>query len=449
MNRDDFLFRLTERKSNQATNMQLSSNPTTAQNQLARQSRQQRGFTLTEVLVAVVLTLILLGLMIRAFSISGSEITRGRALLELAGQLRSTTELLRSDLNGATAKMLTRNSFGSATGYFEYIEGIAKDNTVHTFKNGNNDPSAMYGDIDDILMFTARSLDQPFRGRFGGQIIESNTAEIIWWTVFNDENGDGQFDVGEDLRLFRRVLLIRPDLTTTSTDLAEFLQFNDVSVRQDPNNNILSNTLSDLTDRANRFARAGTAFPHEPNFAVLQGSDTFVLKNPTTNGTANLSAGNDIMLAAVVAFDVRAFDPVVELQETADGTVSIGPSDFGYQIGNPVSGYGEYVDLGVNLGNGIFTANANTRSLLTTPAYCTWSRHYESDGVDQDGDGDIDEGIDGVDNNNQYGIDDVAEFETSPPYPYPLRGIQITIRIHQPTVGIVRQSSVIANFVPE
>ena len=418
--------------------------------------KRQVGFTLTEVLVAIVLTLILLLLMIRAFAITGREIAKGRAVLEMAGQLRSTAELLRQDLNGLTSSMLTRNQYGSATGYFEYIEGIASDVYVHSYKNGNPDHSMVYGDIDDILMFTTRSLDQPFRGRWNGRIIESNHAEVIWWTVFEDEDGDGQFDVGEDLKLYRRVLLIRPDLITNATDLGEFLQFNDVSVRQPAGSNgIVANTLSDLTDRANRFARAGTAFPHEPDFALLQGSSAFVLTHPTGLGSANLNAGEDVMLSGIAAFDVKVFDPVVRVLESPDSTVGLLPSDIGYPSGvttNPQ--FGGYVDLntdanlGVNSG-GLFTRGPEFPALWTNATYCTWSLHYESDGIDQDNDAIIDEGTNTTDQNNLDGPDDVNEFETRPPYPYPLRGLQVTIRLVEPTNQVLRQTSVITNFVPE
>ena len=97
-------------------------------NKMTNHSMRRFAFTLIEVLIAVVLTLVLLGLMIRAFSISGSEVSKGRAILETAGQLRATSELLRKDLAGITAKLLT-NDLGTVNGYFEYIEGISRDDT--------------------------------------------------------------------------------------------------------------------------------------------------------------------------------------------------------------------------------------------------------------------------------------------------------------------------------
>lgn len=484
-------MRMKVMKSMNVMNTEIMSSKMMNSPQESSTRKKSFGFTLTEVLVAVVLTLILLGLMIRAFAISGSEIAKGRALLELAGQLRSTAELLRRDLNGVTVNMIPRNQIGGATGYFEYIEGgYSTDSTVHVFKNGNNDESMLYGDVDDILMFTCRSLDQPFRGRFAGQIIESNYAEVVWWTVFVDENANSQFDIGEDLKLYRRVMLIRPDLNPTdstalSTDLVEFQQFNDVSVRQDATGNVFANTLSDLSNRANRFARAGTVFPYEPNYTLLQATNTYVLSNPTANGTTNLNSGEDVMLSGLAGFDVQAFDPVVEIRRSADQRVGLAPSDFGYNNPNVDAvnlQFGGYVDLGIGIGNGLFTAGPLTPTTTGTGGswsgisspfsnfttgsntYCTWTSFYESDGYNQDDDLDsngvidagdqtdpafIDEGINGFDDDRVNAIDDIAELETLPPYPYALRGIKVTIRIAEPTTQVVRQTSVIHNFVPE
>ena len=81
--------------------------------------------------------------------------------------------------------------------------------------------------------------------------------------------------------------------------------------------------------------------------------------------------------------------------------------------------------------------------------YDTWSFYYERDGVDQDGFYGADQGTDGFDNDGTNGVDDLCERETSPPYPVPLRGLQVRIRIYEPDTRQMRQTSVSANFVPE
>jgi prepilin-type N-terminal cleavage/methylation domain-containing protein len=130
-------------------------------------------------------------------------------------------------------------------------------------------------------------------------------------------------------------------------------------------------------------------------------------------------------------------------------------------------------------GNGMQVANAVNNSIFSTlpsPTYDTWSTHYESNGINDDsedknangvldagedtngnnvldGDSLIDEGNDGIDQPtvdlNNDGVlepdgipDDPAERETSPPYPVPLRGIEIRIRCIEPSTKEIRQITI-------
>src|SRR5690606_2265956 len=116
------------------------------------------------------------------------------------------------------------------------------------------------------------------------------------------------------------------------------------------------------------------------------------------------------------------------------------------------------------------SAGGNTvfRALVgNTPAYvyCTWPDHYERDGLNQDMSVDaaeghvdatgvpkIDEGRNGVDDDadrNSVGVDDPGELEPAPPYPYPLRGIEVTIRFWEVETKQMRQASIAADFIPE
>jgi hypothetical protein len=81
--------------------------------------------------------------------------------------------------------------------------------------------------------------------------------------------------------------------------------------------------------------------------------------------------------------------------------------------------------------------------------YDTWSMFYEHDGIDQDGVFGVDQGTNGIDDNNANGVDDVTERETSPPYPVPLRGIQVRLRIIDRDTRQVRQMTVSSDFIPE
>jgi hypothetical protein len=75
--------------------------------------------------------------------------------------------------------------------------------------------------------------------------------------------------------------------------------------------------------------------------------------------------------------------------------------------------------------------------------------YYEHDGEDQDNTLGADQGTNGIDDNGANGVDDVGERETSPPYPVPLRGIQVRIRILDRDTRQVRQMTVSSDFIPE
>jgi hypothetical protein len=152
-------------------------------------------------------------------------------------------------------------------------------------------------------------------------------------------------------------------------------------------------------------------------------------------------------------------------------------------------GYGAYVDLNymasMNINGSLgspsmadlklrllsltpFAGPGDTRSQLQR-VYDTWSTHYESnwldsnlDGVkavallpdppdqgDEDYDGLFDEGTDGIDNDDNGLVDDAGEQEAPPPYPVPLRGIQIKIRVFDPDSRQVRERTVVCDFLPK
>jgi hypothetical protein len=64
-------------------------------------------------------------------------------------------------------------------------------------------------------------------------------------------------------------------------------------------------------------------------------------------------------------------------------------------------------------------------------------------------DSNYDRSTNGLDDDGNNGVDDPGERETSPPYPYPLRGIEVKIRIYEPTTRQVRQATVSGDFLQE
>lgn len=446
----------------------------TSQNQNERpmslRNLSRRGLTLVEILIALTMTLIVLGAMAQAFKFASAEIADGRSILEMSNRLRNAQQLLRTDLAGLTVKVIPHTA-NAPTGYFEYVEGAANDSTQIGTANG------YLGDWDDYLAFTSRKLDGTFRGRFDGDVILSTHAEIIWFTEALDINSDGnEIDLGtgtplysDTVALYRRELLIRPDrnrqLTQTDAngnpfvgirvaasadELTEFLARNDISVRLFDIGGgevlVTANSLADLARREYRFGRVPSSdFPHQVNF------DQLVATKPTDGG--GFLTGNEILLTDLAAFDVQVYSPnttveLVDIDGNGINETALSISDVGYDAGGTLSASGGYVDLGIG-GGGRFAGDPQGKSQIGIPTLCTWSPHYESDGIDQDNSGVADQGTDGFDNDADNGVDDNGEWETLPPYLFPARGIKVTFRIIEKNSKQVRQTSVVQNFLPQ
>jgi hypothetical protein len=113
---------------------------------------------------------------------------------------------------------------------------------------------------------------------------------------------------------------------------------------------------------------------------------------------------DDVLLTNVIAFDVRAYDPEVR----------------------------GYIDLGSG-GTTLLGALPATKSKLTPPTYeptyDTWSSHYEFASPPK------------------ASFDDPSLYTSAPPYPVPLRGIEVRIRCYEPTSKQIRQITVRHTFV--
>lgn len=324
---------------------------------------------------------------------------------------------------------------------------------------------------------------------------ESDIAEVAWFV--------------RGRTLYRRVLLVRPqldlDLRTPARDAPAppgFYHNYDLSIHWD-GSNLVANTLGDLTKRECRYAHDTTSGPNSfpfdargwgqlglptlrecshPNWNAGAMAPISVTPAPAIDfwnhphpwdgvdkatGTLLTYMGprvaEDVVLTNVIGFDVKAWDPGAPVK--SDGSVALGPSDPGYSAlgGAPVVSYGAYVNLGYAPGYSPapnapaphFQHTGDPRSGLTGTAarparvYDTWSFHYEHDGIDQDGDGVIDEGTNGFDDDNNGIVDDPGEMETSPPYPVPLRGIQVKLRIYEPDSRQIREVTVVQDFLPK
>jgi hypothetical protein len=253
-----------------------------------------KGLTLLEVLIATTLTLLIMLALTQGFKTLSESISEGRSRLALNDQLRGLIFLLNEDLKLRTTNSQTPQDVLSGTGYFKYLDGglcdwttllanVPADATIsglptelkkETMLNGGS----RWGDVDDILMFTARAKPgEAFRGKIPRALmlianfndytkqnvirvqndlppfvnpppplpttadwlvdltISSEFAEIVWFTIpvsqlpngtyspasiFQATDATGETILGPDgmpkrLALCRRVLLVRPDLDIT------------------------------------------------------------------------------------------------------------------------------------------------------------------------------------------------------------------------------------------
>ncbi len=406
------------------------------------------GFTLVEILVATTLALLLMGAVAVMFGRVAESITDSRSMLEAADRLRLAETRLQMDLAGITATVCPPLKPENNEGYFEYIEGPALTNSLIAVNSDTGGNDQTVGDFDDILMFTTRTTGKPFVGRHPlTGTIQSDVAEVAWFL--------------RGRTLHRRVLLVAPNAFTTASKTNYYI-FNDISAHSVDVNNIAPNTLGNLTRRECRFAHptpfpngggAGCAywtwtimptpaqiFPTLPtlNECSVSGSGWLPTNTPVsvttaldlwTNasgyrlsdtaflppGTTGNRISDDVILTNVIGFDVKAWDPTQN----------------------------DYVDLGYGSPslNGLGHYGQPLSPLAGTPTtarvYDTWSTTYYGPNWNN-----------GIDDNSNGIVDDDFEKVNPPPYPIPLRGIQVKIRVFEPDSRQIREVTVVQEFLP-
>ena len=400
---------------------------------------RRTGFTLVEILVATTLALLLMGAVAVMFGRVAESITDSRSMLEAADRLRLAQTRLQMDLAGITATVSPPLKPENNEGYFEYIEGPAFTNSLIAVNSDTGGNDQTVGDFDDILMFTTRTTGKPFVGRHQlAGTIQSDVAEVVWFL--------------RGRTLHRRVLLVAPSAFTAAPK-TDYYTLNDISAHSVDATTVSPNTLGDLTRRECRFAHVNTyassdwtwsitAFPlytfptlptiYEcsatgwltvpatpytvPNLDLWTNVSGYrVLDNAYASGVDRVS--DDVILTNVIGFDVKAWDPV----------------------------QGAYMDLGHNLSAAINGLGHPGQTLAGTPTtarvYDTWSTTYFgnlwADGIDLDNFG----VVNGI-------VDDDFEKLNPPPYPIPLRGIQVKIRVFEPDSRQIREVTVVQEFLP-
>jgi prepilin-type N-terminal cleavage/methylation domain-containing protein len=447
------------------------------------QSPIPRGYTLVELLVASVLTLLLMTAVVQVFSRVGNGISGARRALEQFGRLRDAEAQLRMDLAGATATMLPPQRLEAAPGYFEIIAGwSAQQINANWFQQPDGGWSMQPSPVDasgnadttvgrrgHVLMFTTRSTAQPFVGRCAGSTsgtIQSYVAEVAWFL--------------RGRTLHRRVLLVVTPAPAVQSQIGAspigFYANNDISVHVQ-NGNLVFNTLADLTKREYRFAhpldqgfpfdaarwgqlglptlrecsssswcQGGTALLPAPNPPPQRSADIWGENKsndvallvpehyPAVNPEDATRLADDVVLNNVIGFDVKVWDnkaqQYVELGQP--GAVSFGGTGIGPAINN-----GSYPNP------------------LAAPTYDTWSSSYENEGINFGNSGNhqpdprAGKSTNGFDDDQSGVVDDQSEWLTSPPYLAPLRGIQVKIRCFEPDSRQVREVTVEQDFLPK
>jgi type II secretory pathway pseudopilin PulG len=430
---------------------------------------RRHGLSLIEIMIAMVMTLIVLGAMMAAFSYGSAEMAKGRASIELNNRLISSEEQLRRDLDRITVELKPyQQSPTQPKGYFEIVDGPETDynaaNEIDPFlpylHSGNE---LVYGDRDDYLGCTIKSDGKAFRGRrdYTGpmgpvnDIAESHLAEIAWFSI--DMPGAVALPGSATNRastsnqmVCRRQLLILPSLgvlltTPTLADVNDFFARNDISARLDTlTGNLVANSLQDLTIRGNRYCHS-----------VPSGVAGNPASNPLQYGSLPLRYNsNHVMFTSVASFDIQVFAPdaTVNVIATAAGIsdiaepFDIGANKAGAIVGTPIALGGAYVDLGK--GTGFFGGpmRSSTNCNYATNGqflYDTGTSLYNRNDAADDGSNGIDDaGIVGV-------IDDWQEQDSIAPYNAPIRGLKFTMRVLEPNTKQVRQLTVKKSFVAQ
>jgi hypothetical protein len=217
-------------------------------------------------------------------------------------------------------------------------------------------------------------------------------------------------------------------------------------------------------------------YPVGPGFEYVD----FWSNNPDLNMTNNALTGtanpgsriaDDVILTNVIGFDVKAWDPGAPIMGTTTNPIPPGspPDSSGNATYIPDSGaipigFGAYVDLGYypnyappanypqprfhHLGYDYGTLVLSATNAYPFRTYDTFSTHYENSGRFT-GDGVAGISNNGFDDNTNGVVDDDTEKITIPPYPVPLRGIQVKIRVFEPDSRQIREVTVVQDFLPQ
>ncbi len=159
--------------------------------------RDRSGFTLLEVLIATVVTLLMMLSLAAIFKSIGDSMKQGRSALALNSTLRNIVMRLDRDLENLTVspnKLMELSA--SRNGYFKYYDGSLTDYSAAFYSDTLPGDAAgienlsRFGDLDDIIMFTSHASDDWFWGKIPFFVLEKKVAPDL----VTDRNGNGNPD---------------------------------------------------------------------------------------------------------------------------------------------------------------------------------------------------------------------------------------------------------------
>ena len=382
----------------------------------------RRGLSLIEIMIAMVMTLIVLGAMMAAFSYGSGEMHQGRAAIDLISRLQSAESQLRADLERITVDVRPHHFQSSPpNGYLEIVEGPRSDYNgtdyiVDAATRGNN---SHLGDNDDYISFTMKATAEPFRNKAA----KSHYAEVHWYLIGST--------------LHRRLKLLG------------------------------ENRLAGTGYRENREYH----LPPQPPQPQIQSCDAVPIPQadltppaPTPDNCSIQLSPSTVVLTNVIAFDIQVYDPDAQRYvvragaDPSDPIVDIAdPSEIGAQLGVANGRFssfsrGAFVDLGKGKGaRGAVPIlfNRPHRRYESEAVYDTGTSQYNNDEVNDRGRNGVDDAPYSGDGSPNGIVDDIEEKASIPPYNVPLRGIKISMRVIEPNTKQIRQLTIIKSFVKE
>src|SRR4051794_27633882 len=101
--------------------------------------RRIASFTLVEMLIAMAITLVMMGAVVTLFANISNSVKNRRATIEMSGQLRRVRNALQQDLQGATCPGVTWQRPESNHGYIEINEGQYREGYASSLVDGIQD----------------------------------------------------------------------------------------------------------------------------------------------------------------------------------------------------------------------------------------------------------------------------------------------------------------------